>query len=120
MAPARYKLLLQKHGLTQQQAGLLFGHGQRAGQSWAGRRGPPPLVAMVLNLMDHIDLDVKGLNRIMPEAGHIDTLPTDLGMLLAVMCYFAIDARELNRIMRANAADTRAVLAPARTRRQRP
>jgi hypothetical protein len=66
MAPARYKALLKRWGLTQEGAGVFLGYGVRSGQNMAARFGPPPPAAMLFNLMVCLDLtpaDVEWMMR---------------------------------------------------------
>ncbi len=47
LTPAAYRARIAELGLTQVQAGKLFGVTGRTGQTWA-KHGPPKAVAMVL------------------------------------------------------------------------
>ena len=99
MPAERYKTVLQKLDLPQQRAGLLLGHTRRAGQNWA-RRGAPPTVAAILNLMEAEQIDASMLERIMRERGPFEAVPNDLAILISLMEYFAVGVKELEHIMR--------------------
>jgi hypothetical protein len=58
--------MLQKLGMTQQQAGKFFGYGKRSGQYWAAN-GPPSTLAMLLNVMDFLDLPANEVEPILRD-----------------------------------------------------
>jgi hypothetical protein len=64
MTPEQYKELIRRFGLTQQEAGTFFGRCRRSGQYWAAK-GPPPMVAMLLRVMDMLKMPPEEVESIL-------------------------------------------------------
>jgi hypothetical protein len=50
MTPKQYRAAIERLGLSQEGAGVLFGVTKRTGQNWVAN-GPPPPVAILIRLM---------------------------------------------------------------------
>jgi hypothetical protein len=71
MTPGRYKMLLKRWGMTQAQMAAFFGRAEAQGRAWA-QQGPPTAVAMLLHLMDFLEMppaEVDAALRSMTEPG---------------------------------------------------
>jgi hypothetical protein len=64
MSPKQYRDALARYGLTQGEAGWLFGGKSReSGRRWAAE-GPPYHVALLLTLMQHRDISPTYVEKI--------------------------------------------------------
>lgn len=65
MSPEQYRTIIrERFKLTQEAAGVFFGSSIRTGQKWAAD-GPPPAVAMLLNLMDFSEMPPEEVESIL-------------------------------------------------------